>query len=190
MSGEEHNHVRTISNVVLAMTSCVTAGIAVANYNSLPQFPTDSIQAESTRSAIAMPSSPTESRSSATVPLSSSTELRSSKEIPVTIPTPSPTPDPPPKPTPDPTPPSTPDPTPTPTPDPSPIPTPDPPPPPTPDPLPPPSNCSPAYPDVCIPPPLPDLDCPNISERNFRVLSPDPHRLDQDRDGIGCETDN
>ena len=48
-------------------------------------------------------------------------------------------------------------------------------------------NCDPAYPDVCIPPPPPDLDCKDIPYRNFRVLPPDPHRFDRDRDGIGCE---
>ena len=37
-------------------------------------------------------------------------------------------------------------------------------------------------------PPPPDLDCPRIPERNFRVLPPDPQRFDGDRDGIGCET--
>ncbi|MDR7489528.1 MAG: thermonuclease family protein [Armatimonadota bacterium] len=47
--------------------------------------------------------------------------------------------------------------------------------------------CDPAYPDVCIPPPPPDLDCPEIPYRRFRVLPPDPHRFDGDRDGIGCE---
>jgi hypothetical protein len=45
-----------------------------------------------------------------------------------------------------------------------------------------------AYPDICIAPPLPDLDCKDISARNFRVLSPDPHRFDWDGDGIGCES--
>lgn len=48
-------------------------------------------------------------------------------------------------------------------------------------------NCHPAYPDVCIPPPPPDLDCKDIPYRNFRLLPPDPHRFDGDRDGIGCE---
>ena len=52
---------------------------------------------------------------------------------------------------------------------------------------PPPGNCDPAYPDVCIPPPPPDLDCGGISYRNFRVLSPDPHHFDGDGDGTGCE---
>jgi len=37
------------------------------------------------------------------------------------------------------------------------------------------TNCSPAYPSVCIPPPSPDLDCSDISYRNFTVLPPDPH---------------
>ncbi len=49
------------------------------------------------------------------------------------------------------------------------------------------SNCSPAYPDVCIAPPPPDLDCKNISYRNFKVLASDPHKFDGDKDGIGCE---
>jgi micrococcal nuclease len=52
-------------------------------------------------------------------------------------------------------------------------------------------NCAPSYPDVCIPPP-PDLDCGQISYRNFRVVytvpNPDPHRFDGDHDGIGCES--
>lgn len=48
-------------------------------------------------------------------------------------------------------------------------------------------TCSPAYPDICIAPPPPDLDCQDITHRNFRVLPPDPHRFDADQDGIGCE---
>ncbi len=51
-----------------------------------------------------------------------------------------------------------------------------------------PTNCSPSYPDVCIPPPPPDLNCPDIPHQNFRVLPPDPHRFDGDKDGIGCES--
>jgi micrococcal nuclease len=49
------------------------------------------------------------------------------------------------------------------------------------------SNCSPAYPDVCIAPAPPDLDCKDISHRNFKVVAPDPHKFDGDKDGIGCE---
>jgi hypothetical protein len=48
-------------------------------------------------------------------------------------------------------------------------------------------NCSPSYPDVCIPPPPPDLDCKDISYRKFKVLEADPHKFDQDKNGIGCE---
>ena len=28
----------------------------------------------------------------------------------------------------------------------------------------------------------------DISEKNFRVLYPDPHKFDREGDGIGCET--
>jgi micrococcal nuclease len=48
-------------------------------------------------------------------------------------------------------------------------------------------RCHPSYPDFCIPPPPPDLNCPDIRRYNFRVLPPDPHGFDRDRDGIGCE---
>jgi hypothetical protein len=37
------------------------------------------------------------------------------------------------------------------------------------------SQCSPAYPDVCIPPPPPDLNCGDVEFKNFKVLPPDPH---------------
>ncbi|HXQ39403.1 MAG TPA: hypothetical protein VN843_35715 [Anaerolineales bacterium] len=50
------------------------------------------------------------------------------------------------------------------------------------------SNCDPAYPTVCIPPPPPDLDCGDISYRNFQVLAPDPHSFDREGDGLGCES--
>jgi micrococcal nuclease len=48
-------------------------------------------------------------------------------------------------------------------------------------------NCDPSYPDVCIPSPPPDLDCPQVTYRNFRVVGADPHRFDGDHDGTGCE---
>lgn len=48
-------------------------------------------------------------------------------------------------------------------------------------------SCDSAYPTVCIPS-GPDLDCGDISERNFQVEAPDPHRFDADGDGIGCES--
>jgi endonuclease YncB( thermonuclease family) len=54
------------------------------------------------------------------------------------------------------------------------------------------TNCTPSYPDVCIPPPPPDLDCGQIPYKKFRVRHdvplPDPHRFDGDRDGVGCES--
>lgn len=49
------------------------------------------------------------------------------------------------------------------------------------------SNCSPAYPDVCIPPAPPDLNCKDIPYKRFRVLQPDPHKFDGNKNGIGCE---
>jgi micrococcal nuclease len=49
-------------------------------------------------------------------------------------------------------------------------------------------DCDPSYPAVCIPSPPPDLDCNEISHRNFKVLQPDPHGFDRDKDGIGCES--
>ncbi|HVM17192.1 MAG TPA: thermonuclease family protein [Gaiellaceae bacterium] len=57
-------------------------------------------------------------------------------------------------------------------------------------PAPPPSGggrCDPSYPDVCIPPPPPDLDCKDVPHKGFRVVGADPHRFDGDRDGVGCE---
>lgn len=49
-------------------------------------------------------------------------------------------------------------------------------------------SCDPSYVGVCIPPKPPDLDCIQISERNIEVVGNDPHDLDRDSDGIGCES--
>ena len=50
-------------------------------------------------------------------------------------------------------------------------------------------NCEPAYPTVCLPPPPPDLDCPEVLPLvNFQALPADPHHLDADQDGIACES--
>jgi micrococcal nuclease len=49
-------------------------------------------------------------------------------------------------------------------------------------------TCDPSYPGVCISPPPPDLDCADVTERNFRVRAPDPHRFDMDGNGRGCES--
>src|SRR5262249_19393000 len=51
--------------------------------------------------------------------------------------------------------------------------------------------CDPSSPNCCLPPPPPDLNCnsPVIEgRRNFHVRPPDPHRLDQNGNGIGCES--
>ena len=48
-------------------------------------------------------------------------------------------------------------------------------------------DCDPSYPEFCIPSPPPDLDCSDISKKNFKVVGSDPHRFDGDGDGIGCE---
>jgi micrococcal nuclease len=53
-------------------------------------------------------------------------------------------------------------------------------------------RCHPSYPDYCIPPPPPDLDCPDITGRKpFRVRhdlrGADPHGFDRDKDGRACE---
>jgi micrococcal nuclease len=48
-------------------------------------------------------------------------------------------------------------------------------------------GCEPSYPDVCIPPSPPDLDCGDVAYGRFTVYQPDPHRFDGDYDGIGCE---
>jgi micrococcal nuclease len=45
-----------------------------------------------------------------------------------------------------------------------------------------------SYPDVCIPPYPPDLDCGDVSFVNFTVKPPDPHGFDGDGDGVGCES--
>jgi len=49
-------------------------------------------------------------------------------------------------------------------------------------------SCDPSYPDVCIPPYPPDLNCGDIGYSNFRVIGSDPHGFDRDNDGIGCES--
>jgi len=48
-------------------------------------------------------------------------------------------------------------------------------------------DCDSSYPDVCISPFPPDLNCNDISDKNFRVEYPDPHGFDREGDGIGCE---
>ena len=49
-------------------------------------------------------------------------------------------------------------------------------------------NCDSSYPDFCIPPPPPNLNCPDISQKRFTVSGSDAHGFDRDNDGIGCES--
>ena len=52
------------------------------------------------------------------------------------------------------------------------------------------SLCNASYLDFCLPPPPPDLSCdsgPLLGRTNFRVVGADPHDLDGDGDGVGCE---
>jgi len=49
-------------------------------------------------------------------------------------------------------------------------------------------DCDESYPDVCIAPYPPDLNCGDIGYSNFRVIGNDPHGFDRDNDGIGCES--
>ncbi len=56
--------------------------------------------------------------------------------------------------------------------------------------------CDPSYPDTCIPPSPPELDCNEIEHTDFTVVKKhedgsqrnDPHNFDPDGDGTGCET--
>ncbi len=52
-------------------------------------------------------------------------------------------------------------------------------------------RCDPNYAGACVPPPPPDLDCGDLRALGLtlpvRVVGSDPHRLDGDRDGYGCE---
>jgi hypothetical protein len=53
------------------------------------------------------------------------------------------------------------------------------------------TSCHPSYPDVCIPPPPPNLNCDDVDATNFEVVPPDPHGFDgNDNDGVGCESGN
>jgi hypothetical protein len=56
---------------------------------------------------------------------------------------------------------------------------------------PPPSGkCDPNYSGGCVPPYPPDVDCADIRALGIaavRVVGSDPHRLDGDNDGLGCE---
>lgn len=48
-------------------------------------------------------------------------------------------------------------------------------------------GCDPNYAGACIPQAPPDVDCGEITARNFRVVGEDVHNLDVDGDRIACE---
>ena len=48
--------------------------------------------------------------------------------------------------------------------------------------------CDLSYPDICVPPAPPDLNCSAVPEKAFVVLLPDLHGFDGNGDGVGCET--
>jgi micrococcal nuclease len=52
-------------------------------------------------------------------------------------------------------------------------------------------TCDASYAGACVPPPPPDLDCRDLRAKSLalpvRVVGGDPHRLDGDGDGYGCE---
>jgi endonuclease YncB( thermonuclease family) len=56
---------------------------------------------------------------------------------------------------------------------------------------PPDGKCDPNYAGACVPPYPPDLDCADLRALGLalpvRVIGSDPHRLDGDHDGLGCE---
>ena len=52
------------------------------------------------------------------------------------------------------------------------------------------NNCDSSYPNVCISPAPPDLNCPDVPYNDFKVLPPDPHGFDLEGDGIGCESES
>lgn len=47
------------------------------------------------------------------------------------------------------------------------------------------TGCDPNY-TGCVPPYPPDVDCSDVGE-SVLVLGSDPHGLDRDDDGVGCE---
>jgi micrococcal nuclease len=51
-------------------------------------------------------------------------------------------------------------------------------------------GCDPNYAGACVPPYPPDVDCDYLRDRGLapvRVVGSDPHRLDGEGDGFGCE---
>lgn len=49
-------------------------------------------------------------------------------------------------------------------------------------------GCDPSYPNVCMAPPPPYLNCDDVPYNNITVVGSDPHGFDGEGDGVGCET--
>jgi Flp pilus assembly pilin Flp len=53
------------------------------------------------------------------------------------------------------------------------------------------ATCDASYPNVCVPPAPPDLDCKDLEARGIplpvTVVGSDPHDLDPDHNGLGCD---
>ena len=49
-------------------------------------------------------------------------------------------------------------------------------------------DCDASYPDVCIAPPPPHLNCGDVPYNDIKVVGNDPHRFDREGDGLGCES--
>jgi ABC-type Fe3+-hydroxamate transport system substrate-binding protein len=49
------------------------------------------------------------------------------------------------------------------------------------------ASCDPNYAGACVPPYPPDVDCGDVGQP-VQVVGSDPHGLDRDADGAGCES--
>lgn len=49
-------------------------------------------------------------------------------------------------------------------------------------------DCNPAYSGACVPTGVRDVDCTELSARDFASVGSDPYGLDGDDDGVACES--
>ncbi len=49
-------------------------------------------------------------------------------------------------------------------------------------------DCHASYPDFCIPASGGDVDCGELTQKDFTALEPDPYGLDGNNDGVACES--
>lgn len=50
------------------------------------------------------------------------------------------------------------------------------------------SSCDPNYSGACVPAFPPDVNCGDLSAKDFSSIGSDPHGLDGDNDGVACES--